>query len=100
MYGLVLMEKYGVEGISKNDAITMFNLLEDDDAFPIELSALERECVALGLISAKAATVIEYDYIASGLRDYIASVLDNYATRRSKTLNFKGIKILLIDETR
>lgn len=39
MYGLVLKEKYGTEGISKNDVIDLFDMLDVIEAYPIELSA-------------------------------------------------------------
>ena len=31
MYGLVLREKYGIEGISRNDVIELFDMLDDEE---------------------------------------------------------------------
>ena len=94
MYGLVLSEKYGIEGISRNDVIELFDMLDDAEAFPIELPAYAQESSAMGFITPKAAELIDYDYKTSGLQDYIASILDDM-DRESDTCEyeFKGIKI-------
>ncbi len=39
MYGLVLREKYGTDGITKTDVMDMFDMLDGAEAYPIELSA-------------------------------------------------------------
>lgn len=96
MYGLVLREKYGIDGISKNDVIDLFDMLDDTEAFPIELPAYAQESSAMGFITPKAAELIDYDYKTSGLQDYIAAILDDME-RESDTCEyeFKGIKIWL-----
>ncbi len=101
MYGLVLKEKHGVEGITRNDSIVMFNMLDNKEAFPIELSAYVQESSAMGFITPKAAEHIEYDYEYSGLHNYIASILDDMSRKNEVCeYEFKGIKILLMGETR
>ena len=94
MYGLVLREKYGIEGISRNDVIDLFDMLDGTEAYPIELYSNEQEGYAMGFITPKAADLVDYDYENSGLREYIASILDDME-QESKTCEyeFKGIKI-------
>ena len=94
MYGLVLKEKYGTEGISKNDVIDLFDMLDGIEAYPIELSAYAQESSAMGFIAPKAAELIEYDYEYSGLHNYIASILDDMCRENENSeYEFKGIKI-------
>ena len=46
MYGLVLREKYGTDGITKTDVMDMFDMLDGTEAYPIELSAYAQESSA------------------------------------------------------
>ena len=94
MYGLVLKEKHGVEGITRNDSIVMFNMLDENTAYPIELSAYAQESSAMGFITPKAAELIEYDYEYSGLHNFIALILDDSCREKENCeYEFKGIKI-------
>ena len=47
MYGLVLREKYGTDGITKTDVMDMFDMLDGTEAYPIELSAYAQESSAI-----------------------------------------------------
>lgn len=51
MYGIVLREKELTCGLSQNDVIDLFGMLNDIEAYPIELEAKEHECSAMGFIS-------------------------------------------------
>ena len=94
MYGLVLREKYGTDGITKTDVMDMFDMLDGTEAYPIELSAYAQESSAMGFITAGAAELIEYEY--SGLHNYIAHILDDMRRENdSCEYEFKGIKIWL-----
>ena len=96
MYGLVLREKYGTEGISKNDVIDLFDMLDGIEAYPIELSAYAQESSAMGFVTPKAAEMVKYDYEGSGLRNFIASILDDMcAENENCEYEFNGIKIWL-----
>lgn len=94
MYGLVLREKYGIECISRNDVIELFDMLDDAETFPIELPAYAQESSAMGFITTKAAELIDYDYKNSGLQDYIAFILDDMDSESDTCeYEFKSIKI-------
>lgn len=96
MYGIVLREKYGIEGISKNDVIYLFDMLDGIEAYPIELSAYAQESSAMGFITPKAAEMVNYDYEGSGLCNFIASILDDMcAENENCEYEFNGIKIWL-----
>jgi len=96
MYGLVLREKYGTDGITKADVIDLFDMLDGTEAYPIELSAYIQESSAMGFITPKAAELIDYDYDGSGLHCYIASILDDLDRENENCVyEFNRIKIWL-----
>ena len=96
MYGLVLRERYGVDGLKKSDVIDLFDMLDSNECYPIELSAYAQESTAMGFISSKAAELIDYDYESSGLHSYIASILDDMnKENENNEYEFKDIKIWL-----
>lgn len=96
MYGIVLREKELICGLSRNDVIDLFDMLEDAEAYPIELEAREHECSAMGFITPDTAELLDYDYETSGLHDFIANILDDM-DRESENHEyaFKGIRIWL-----
>lgn len=51
MYGLILREKYGIEGISRNDVIVLFDMLNGTETYPIELYSNEQEGYVKGFIT-------------------------------------------------
>lgn len=93
-YGIVLKEKPFLEGLSREDVIGLFDILDDTQAYPIELEAKRCESSAMGFISPEVADYFEYDYNTSGLRDFIATILEDM-NNESDTFEyeFKGIKI-------
>ena len=96
MYGLVLREKYCTDGITKTDVMDMFDMLDGTEAYPIELSAYAQESSAMGFITPKAAEMVNYDYEESGLRNFIASILDDMcAENENCEYECNGIKIWL-----
>lgn len=74
-YDIVLKEKPFFSGLSRPEIMDMFDMLNDVEAYPIELPAKEHESSAMGFISTEAADLLDYDY--TELRDYIASILDD-----------------------
>ena len=95
-YGIVLKEKYGVDGLIRSEVINLFDMLDNIEAFPIELQAREHESSAMGFITPEAAELFDYDYESSGLHDFIADILDDMEKESDDcTYEFKGIKIWL-----
>lgn len=96
MYGIVLREKELTCGLSKNDVIDLFDMLNDIEAYPIELEAKEHECSAMGFITPGAAELLDYDYETSGLHDFIADILDDMNNESENCeYVFSGIRIWL-----
>ena len=96
MYGLVLKEKYGTDGMTKTEITDLIDMLDSNEAYPIELSAYAQESSAMGFITPNAAELIEYDYEYSGLHNYIALILDDMNREETSCeYEFKGIKIWL-----
>ena len=94
MYGLVLKEKYGTDGMTKTEITDLLDMLDGTEAYPIELSAYAQESSAMGFITPEAAELIEYDYEYSGLHNCIARILDDMCRESDNCeYEFKGIKI-------
>lgn len=71
-------------------------MLEEDEAYVIEIPAKEHECCAMGFITTTAADSIDYDYENSGLNNFIASILDDMEKESADCIyHYKGIKIWL-----
>lgn len=100
VYDVVLIEKEGVSGLSQDDITKLQNLIEIDSlshgVFPIELEAREHESSAMGFIKTSAAKTLNYDYEASGLHDFVASILDDMNLENENHIyRFKDLTIYL-----
>lgn len=93
-FGIALKQKVSTEGLNRSEIMDLYDMLAGVQVFPIELEAYCSECSAMGFISVDAAEMLDYDYEASGLHNYIASVLDdvNLETENFE-YEFKGIHI-------
>lgn len=99
MYGIVLKEKHGIDGLKSKEIIEMMPLLGDSEVYPIEIEAKVEEASAMGFISQEAAGVFDYDYENSGLNDFIALILDELCDEAEKNeYEFQGIKIWIYRE--
>lgn len=95
-YGIVLKEKTFVSGLTRNEVIVLFDSLDNTEAYPLELEARNSESTAMGFITSESAEVLDYDYETSGLRDFIATILDNMDNESPDCVyEFKGIRIWL-----
>ena len=97
-YDIVLREKPFINGLTKDDAIELFDKVNDEEAYPIEVYAKYHESSAMGFITPYAAGLVGYDYSGeeSGLRDFIAEILDDMnLENESHVYEFKGLKIWL-----
>lgn len=95
-YGIVLRETKIPYGLTRNDVIDLFDMLDNIEAYPIELEAREHECTAMGFITPEAAELLDYDYEESGLHDFIANILDDMDNESDDCMyEFKYIKIWL-----
>lgn len=95
-YGIALKEKEFLSGLTRNDIVELFDMLDNVEAFPIELEAKQHESSAMGFIAPEVAELLDYDYETSGLHDFIATILDQMDNEtRDCTYEFCGIKIWL-----
>lgn len=95
-YDIVLREKPFISGLTKDDVIELFSKVDGEEAYPIEIYAKYHESSAMGFITPYAASLMEYDYDESGLRDFIAEILDDMKLENElHTYEFKGLKIWL-----
>lgn len=101
-YDIVLREKPFLEGLIFNDVKELFEKLatsdEADEAegYPIELEASCVESSAMGFITPSAADALDYDYVGSGLKDFISHILDDMGNKSEDCCyNFQGLSIYL-----
>ena len=93
-FGISLIEKPDVYGLVKSEIIKMYDMLDTDEVYPLEISGSQSS--AMGFIAQKAAEVIDYDYENSGLNEFISSILDDMDKESEDGIyNFHGIKIHL-----
>ena len=93
-YGIMLIEKPEVEGLTKSEVMQMYEQMDADEAYPLEISGCETS--AMGFITKDAAKILDYDYEESGLKDFIAVILDDMNNESENgTYEFRGIRIKL-----
>lgn len=96
MFGVALREKECNDGLDRNDAVDLIDMLDENGGYPIEIPAKEHESSAMGFITTNAANELEFDYEKSGLNDFIADILDDVEKESDDCqYEFKGIKIWL-----
>ena len=74
-YDVVLCEKPFDEGLTLEEIQTMYPMLNNKEAYPIEIEAREHGSSAMGFITPEAADTLDYSY--TELMEYIASILDD-----------------------
>lgn len=96
MFGVALREKECNDGLDRNDAVDLIDMLDENGGYPIEIPAKEHESSAMGFITTNAVNELEFDYEKSGLNDFIADILDDVEKESDDCqYEFKGIKIWL-----
>jgi len=96
LYGLVLREKDSLDGLTRNDVIDLFDMLNGLEAYPIELEARHNECSAMGFITIESAETLWFDYEKSGLHDFIANILDDLNNENENCeYEYKGVSIYM-----
>lgn len=94
MYEIILKEKQRTDGLKPQEIMEMMPLLGDAEVYPIEIEAKTQESVAMGFISQKAADILDFDYDNSGLKDFIALILDDVNNESDNCeYEFRGIRI-------
>lgn len=95
-FDVMLIEKEGIRGLTKEDVASIYDALSAPEAYPIEIDNPDGESSAQGFISSKAAEKIEYDYVGSGLFPFIGGILaDVNQESEDGTYEFKGLTIFL-----
>lgn len=93
-FGITLVEKYNVDGLTKAEVMKMYDQMNGDEAYPLEISGCETS--AMGFITPEAAEILDYDYQESGLNDFVTVILDDMNNESEDgTYEFRGIRIHL-----
>lgn len=93
-FGITLIEKPNVDGLTKAEVMEMYDQMDGDEAYPLEINGSESS--AMGFITPEAAEILNYDYQESGLNDFVAAILDDMNNESEDgTYEFRGIRIHL-----
>ena len=94
-FGIVLKKKSFPWGLTKQDVAELYDMLDGEDAFPLELEPDFVESSAMGFITPEAAKALEYEY-QTGLREFVVNILDDMENESEDgTYEYKGIRIHL-----
>ncbi len=93
-FGITLIEKPNVDGLTKAEVMEMYDQMDGDEAYPLEIGGSETS--AMGFITPEAAEILDYDYQESGLNDFVTVILDDMNNESEDgTYEFRGIRIHL-----
>lgn len=93
-FGITLIEKPNVDGLTKAEVVEMYDQMDGDEAYPLEIGGSETS--AMGFITPEAAEILDYDYEDSGLNDFVSVILGNVNNEpEDGTYEFRGIRIHL-----
>lgn len=93
-FGITLVEKPNVDGLTKAEVMEMYDQMDGDEAYPLEISGCETS--AMGFITPEAAEILDYDYKESGLNDFVSVILNDMNNESEDgTYEFRGIRIHL-----
>lgn len=102
-FDVFLIRKYGTKGLTKAETMDIFNSLNGEEAYPIEVYNPNGENSAMGFITREGAAKIDYSYHGiddDGLYEFIAKVLidmdeDDELANPLGFYEFQGLKILI-----
>ena len=93
-FEITLIEKPNVDGLTKAEVMEMYDQMNGDEAYPLEITGCETS--AMGFITLEAAKILDYDYEDSGLKDFVSVILGNVNNEpEDGTYEFRGIRIHL-----
>lgn len=97
IYDIVLLEKPGELGLTKNNVLSLYRLLKLNNAFPMEIGDVNGNSSAMGFITYAAAETLQYEYTQdSGLGQFISSILDDVTKETEDGVyEYQGLKIWL-----
>ena len=93
-FDVVLIEKEGLDGLTKKECSDLYGLLNEPKGYPIEICNLEGETSAMGFIGVKADKELEYDH--ENLSAFIKDILGGAEMENgSGCYQFRGQEIYL-----
>ena len=97
LYDVVLIEKPGEDGLTKTNVMDLYDMLNGEEAYPLEIGDRNGSSTAMGFISAPAAESLQYEYDQnSGLASYISLILDDIGKESEDcSYEYQGLSIWL-----
>ena len=101
-YDVFLIEKPGINGLTKAEVMDIFDSLNGDEAYPLEVFNPNGESSAMGFITKAGADKINHSYYGNdefedkGLYQFIAKILGDMDLENPLgTYSFEGLKIFM-----
>ena len=95
MYDAVLYHKKGTDGLNFKEVTKIFNLLKEDDAYPLDIEAEIQECAAEGFITRSGANLLDYNL--ENLRKGIIEILEDVSKEVATGIyEICGLKVKLM----
>lgn len=93
-FDVVFLEKPGITGLTKTEMMDLFDMLAENEAYPLEIGNPCGDSTAMGVITPAAADRLDYDY--DELTKFIQKILgDMERESEDGYYEFKGLRIYL-----
>lgn len=93
-FDIVLLEKPEEEGLTITDIQDLYALLNDTEAYPIEIENFNGGSIAMGFIIPAAADRLDFKY--DGLKEFIGRILaDMTLEKLNHQYEFEGLSVFL-----
>lgn len=97
IFDIAMIEKPGLEGLTRTEAMYLYDMLSDTEAYRIEIGDINGNSTAMGFMTPAAADILNFEYDQdSELGKFISSILDDMDKESEDgTYDFKGLKVWL-----
>lgn len=94
-FDIVLLEKDGVKGLTRTNCMDLFDMLKDEEAYPIEITSQTLETSVMGFIGKTADKALDYNH--EELTKFVENTISSPEERNTFYYKFKGLDLYLSD---
>lgn len=94
LFDVAFLEKSCVDGLTRSEAMDLYDMLSENEAYPIEIENPYGESSAMGFITPSASEKMDYDH--KGLDQFVGKILgDINLENENGVYEFQGLRIYL-----
>lgn len=94
LFDAVFLEKPGVDGLTRSEALDLYDMLSENEAYPLEIENPRGESTAIGFITPSASEKLDYDH--SRMTHFVGEILgDVNLENENGVYDFQGLRIYL-----